>query len=55
MSEINITNTINKIICCAIGCNQNAENNVKVNLEKKEIILFFCKDCLVKFRNYNNR
>lgn len=53
MSNTNNSNTIHKIICYAIGCNQNAETNIKVNLEKKEIIIFFCKDCLVKFRNYN--
>ena len=55
MSEINIANLINKTICYAIGCNQNAETNVKVYLEKKEKTLFFCNDCIIKFRNYNNR
>jgi hypothetical protein len=55
MSNTNNSNIIHKITCYAIGCNQNAETNVKVKLEKKEMILFFCNDCLVKFRNYNKR
>jgi len=55
MSNTNNSNIIYKPICYAIGCNRNAETNVKVKLEKKELILFFCNDCLVKFRNYNKR
>lgn len=52
MSEINIADPINKIICCAIGCNQNAETNLKLTIENKEISLFFCSSCLVKFKKY---
>ena len=52
MSEINIADPINKIICCVIGCNQNAETNLKLTIENKEISLFFCSSCLVKFKKY---
>lgn len=55
ISDNDISNPIHKTICNALGCNQTAETNVKVNLEKREIILFFCKDCLVKFTNYSIR
>lgn len=53
MSEINIVNPTNKINCCAIGCNQNAETNLKLIVENKEISLSFCNSCLVKFKGYN--
>lgn len=52
MSEINIADPINKNICCAIGCNQNAEINLTLTVENKEISLHFCSSCLVKFKKY---
>ena len=55
ISDNDISNPIHKTICNAIGCNQNAETNVKVKLEKKELILFFCNGCLIKFTNYNKQ
>lgn len=53
MPEINISTPINKIICYAIGCNQNAETNLHLIVERQEISLFFCNSCLDKFKKFN--
>ena len=52
MSNNNKSNIIDKITCYAIGCNQNAETNLKLTVENKEISLYFCNNCLVKFKKY---
>lgn len=52
MPEITTANSINKNICCAIGCNQNVETSLKLTVEKKEISLYFCNSCLVRFKKY---
>ena len=53
MPEINFANPINKEICCALGCNQNAETSLIIPLESKEILLHFCNLCLVRFKKFN--
>ena len=51
MSNTNNSNTIPKITCYAIGCNQNAETNVKVYLEKRKKHFSFAMIVLLNLEN----